>query len=428
LSPPKRCWPRWTPVLADRRRRQEKACYRCPAFYCSCHDGGIRAKLAKLTTGEILEISRFKEQIMSLRLEGVSKSLDGETHIYPVDLELQKGSMNVLLGPTSAGKTSVMRLMAGLDKPDAGAVFWNNQDVTRRRVQDRDIAMVYQQFVNYPSMSVYDNIASPLKLQKKPRAEIDDRVQEIAELLQLAPILDRKPNEISGGQQQRCAIARALVKDVGLVLMDEPLANLDYKLREELRSEIPKLFAASGSIFVYATTEPEEALLLGGNTATLWEGRVTQFGPSMDVYRRPVDEITARVYSDPPMNFLPVRKAGNLVTFPNGQTAQAGDELALLPDREYRAGFRAHHIEVGGRPADKLAFEAQLVITELTGSETYIHLEAAGERWIGLIPGTQTFEVGQQLHIGLDTANLFYFDHDGQRVGLPRAETGRVSA
>ncbi|MGB3471855.1 MAG: ABC transporter ATP-binding protein [Erythrobacter sp.] len=364
---------------------------------------------------------------MSLRLEGVSKSLDGDTHIHPVDLELQKGSMNVLLGPTTAGKTSLMRLMAGLDRPDAGAIFWNNQDVTGQRVQHRDIAMVYQQFVNYPSMSVYDNIASPLKLQKKSRAEIDARVQEMAELLQLTPILDRKPSEISGGQQQRCAIARALVKDVGLVLMDEPLANLDYKLREELRSEIPRLFAASGSIFVYATTEPEEALLLGGNTATLWEGRVTQFGPSMEVYRRPVDEVTARVYSDPPMNFAAVRKEGNAVRFPNGQTAQAGDDLAPLPDGEYRAGFRAHHIELGETAADKLAFEAQLIITELTGSETYIHLEAAGERWIGLIAGTQTIEVGQNLQICLDPDNVFYFDRAGQRVGLPCTENGRVS-
>ncbi|MEM8726405.1 MAG: ABC transporter ATP-binding protein, partial [Pseudomonadota bacterium] len=239
---------------------------------------------------------------MTLRLQGVSKRVDGETHIHPVDLELQKGTMNVLLGPTSAGKTSLMRLMAGLDRPDTGTIHWDGMDVTGLRVQKRDIAMVYQQFVNYPSMSVYDNIASPLKLQKRPRAEIDARVREMAELLQLTPLLDRKPDALSGGQQQRCAIARALAKDVGLVLMDEPLANLDYKLREELRNEIPRLFAASGSILVYATTEPEEALLLGGNTATLWEGRVTQFGPSMEVYRRPFDEITARVYSDPPMN------------------------------------------------------------------------------------------------------------------------------
>lgn len=239
----------------------------------------------------------------------------------------------------------------------------------------------------------------------------------MAELLRLTPLLDRKPNEISGGQQQRCAMARALVKDVGLVLMDEPLANLDYKLREELRSEIPRLFAESGSIFVYATTEPEEALLLGGNTATLWEGRVTQFGPSTEVYRRPIDDVTARVYSDPPMNFLPVRTEGGVVNFPNGQSTRIADDMAPMPDGEYRAGFRAHHLEFGTNTAGKIAFEAQLIVTELTGSDTYIHVESAGERWIGLVPGIQTFEPGQSLQLCIDPEILFYFDADGKLAG-----------
>ncbi len=365
---------------------------------------------------------------MSLRLQGVSKAVNAETHIHPTDLELQKGSMNVLLGPTLAGKTTLMRLMAGLDKPDTGKVYWDGKDVTGHRVQARDIAMVYQQFVNYPSMTVYDNIASPLKLQKKSRATIDAKVQEMAELLKLTSILDRKPNEISGGQQQRCAIARALVKDVGLVLMDEPLANLDYKLREELRSEIPRLFAASGSIFVYATTEPEEALLLGGNTATLWEGRVTQFAPSMDVYRRPVDEITARVYSDPPMNFVAVQKEGDVVHFPNGQSIPAGGDLAGLPNGEYRAGFRAHHLELGENTSGKLVFDAELVFTELTGSETYIHVSAAGEGWIGLIPGVHTFQVGQAFKICLNPKNIFYFDQAAKLAASPRPKAAKAGA
>lgn len=360
---------------------------------------------------------------MSLRLDGVSKSVGAETHIYPVNLELQKGTMNVLLGPTSAGKTSLMRLMAGLDKPDTGKIYWDGKDVTGQRVQARDIAMVYQQFVNYPAMTVYDNIASPLKLQKRSSAEIDAKVRDMAELLQLAPILDRKPSEISGGQQQRCAIARALVKDVGLVLMDEPLANLDYKLREELRVEIPRLFAASGAIFVYATTEPEEALLLGGNTATLWEGRVTQFGPSIDVYRRPVDEITARVYSDPPMNFLPVRKEGAVAHFPDGQSTPVTRDFALLDDGDYRAGFRAHHVEMGKQSKDIVGFDAKLMATEFTGSDTYIYVEAVGERWIGLVPGLQALEVGADVQICLNPKNVFYFNLDGQLVGVPESET-----
>ncbi|MEP2988149.1 MAG: ABC transporter ATP-binding protein [Parasphingorhabdus sp.] len=350
---------------------------------------------------------------------------NGETHIYPTDINLQKGSMNVLLGPTSAGKTSLMRLMAGLDKPDTGTIYWQDQDVTKHRVQDRDIAMVYQQFVNYPSMTVHDNIASPLKLQKKSAAEIDAKVQEMANLLELTSILDRKPAEISGGQQQRCAMARALAKDVGLVLMDEPLANLDYKLREELRVEIPRLFEASGSIFVYATTEPEEALLLGGNTATLWEGRITQFGNAMDVYRGPVDETTARVYSDPPMNFISVEKEGTVIRFPDGQSTKLRDDLINLPDAGYRIGFRAHHLEIGDNIDSAIEFETKLIVTELTGSDTFVHLDTTSERWIGLVQGLQDFEVGQDLKAGLNPANAFYFDKDGKLVAAPNHDAGK---
>ncbi|MEO9469930.1 ABC transporter ATP-binding protein [Parasphingorhabdus sp.] len=363
---------------------------------------------------------------MSLRLEGISKIVGAETHIYPTDIELQRGTMNVLLGPTSSGKTSLMRLMAGLDKPNSGKIFWNGKDVTKKRVQDRDIAMVYQQFVNYPSMTVRDNIASPLKLQKKPEDEIDAKVREMADLLKLNSILDRKPDEISGGQQQRCAMARALAKDVGLVLMDEPLANLDYKLREELRIEIPKLFEASGSIFVYATTEPEEALLLGGSTATIWNGRITQYGAAMDVYRHPVDETTARVYSDPPMNFVPVRKSGATARFPDGQSTTLNDNMTRLPDGEYRAGFRAHHLETTSVSPGALEFSTKLTVTELGGSDTFVHLDALGEKWIGLIPGLQTFEVGQILNLCLNPENIFFFDKDEKLVASPKHEPDKA--
>lgn len=356
---------------------------------------------------------------MSLQLRGISKLSNGATHIYPTDIELKKGTMNVLLGPTSSGKTSLMRLMAGLDKPSSGEILWEGEDVTKKRVQDRDIAMVYQQFVNYPSMTVYDNIATPLRLQKKSAAEIDTTVREMAELLKISSLLDRKPHEISGGQQQRCAMARALVKDVGLVLMDEPLANLDYKLREELRVEIPRLFEASGSIFVYATTEPEEALLLGGNTATLWHGQVTQFGSAMDVYRHPVDVNTALIYSDPPMNFVTVQKTGTAIQFPNGQSTKADGGLAKAPDGAYKAGFRAHHLEIGKGPSIAIEFETKLIVTELTGSDTFIHLEALNERWTGLVPGLQNYEVGQSLDVSLNPKNIYYFDNNGDLIRSP---------
>ena len=353
---------------------------------------------------------------MSLELQGVSKTVEGQVHIAPTDLTLEKGTMNVLLGPTLAGKTSLMRLMAGLDVPSTGKIIWDGQDVTGMRVQDRKVAMVYQQFINYPSMTVYDNIASPMKLLGADKAEIDRRVRESAELMKLTPMLKRKPLELSGGQQQRCALARALVKNAGLVLLDEPLANLDYKLREELRIEIPKIFEASGSIFVYATTEPEEALLLGGNVATLWEGRITQFGPTPRVYRQPVDATTARVFSDPPMNFLAVSKTGDRLMFGDGQSAPALGKLAELPDGRYTAGFRPNHLEIMSHGTEAMKFTAKLQVTELTGSETFVHLDHHGERWVGLIHGVHHLSLGEELSVWLDPRHIYIFGEDGNLV------------
>ena len=353
---------------------------------------------------------------MTLVLDGVSKQVGGQTHIHPTDLELKNGTMNVLLGPTLSGKTSLMRLMAGLDKPSRGRILWNGEDVTGMRVQDRKVAMVYQQFINYPSMSVYDNIASPMRLMGKSTSEIDAAVRKTAALMKLTPMLDRKPLELSGGQQQRCALARALVKNAGLVLLDEPLANLDYKLREELRVEIPKIFEEAGSIFVYATTEPEEALLLGGNTATLWQGRVTQFGPTPEVYRRPVDATTARVFSDPPMNFLRISKTGNRLLFGDGQSVPAAGKLSELADGRYLAGFRPSHVEIEKHTADAMRFTAGLTVTEITGSETFIHLDHHGEKWVGLIHGVRDLELGKPIEIWLDPAHVYIFDEAGPLV------------
>ncbi|WP_295537546.1 ABC transporter ATP-binding protein [uncultured Thioclava sp.] len=356
---------------------------------------------------------------MTLELKSVSKLVDGRTHIHPLDLTLQKGTMNVLLGPTLAGKTSLMRLMAGLDQPSSGRIFWEGKDVTGMRVQDRKVAMVYQQFINYPAMSVFDNIASPLRLMGVDKAEIERRVHETANMMQLGPMLERKPLELSGGQQQRCALARALVKGAGLVLLDEPLANLDYKLREELRVEIPKIFEASGAIFVYATTEPEEALLLGGNVATLWEGRMTQFGPTAEVYRQPRDLLSARVFSDPPMNFISVERKGHKMSFGTQAHAPADGGFAALADGRYIAGFRPNHVRLAGQSdGDALEFKCRLNGTEVTGSETYLHLSHEDQTWIGLIGGVHDLSHGQELTIAVDPAFIYMFSED-ERLAAP---------
>jgi glycerol transport system ATP-binding protein len=354
---------------------------------------------------------------MALVLDGVTRVVRGQVHVHPTDLTLDKGTMNVLLGPTLAGKTSLMRLMAGLDRPTEGRILWDGADVTGMAVQDRKVAMVYQQFINYPTMSVYENIASPLRIQRKPRVEIDRAVQETAAMLKLTPMLDRRPLELSGGQQQRCALARALVKGAGLVLLDEPLANLDYKLREELRVEIPRIFEASGAIFVYATTEPEEALLLGGNTATLWEGRVTQYGPTAQVYRQPHDAITARVFSDPPMNFVVCRKQGGRLILGTATAAPAIGALAAIPDGDYRAGFRANHLNFRQHAPAAVAFDCTLSTSEITGSETFFHVRHGEDAWVGLVEGVHPLEPGP-ITVWLDPAHVYLFAADG-RLAAP---------
>ncbi|MCR4268946.1 ABC transporter ATP-binding protein [Nitratireductor sp. ZSWI3] len=351
-----------------------------------------------------------------LELRNVSKVVSGQTHINDVSLTLQPGSLNVLLGPTLAGKTSLMRLMAGLDRPTAGSVWMEDRDVTGVPVQKRSVAMVYQQFINYPAMTVYENIASPLRVAGADKATIEEKVARAADLLHLTPHLARTPLELSGGQQQRTALARAMVKEARLVLLDEPLANLDYKLREELRAELPKIFAASGAIFVYATTEPSEALLLGGNTATLSQGRVTQFGPTIEVFREPVDLVTARTFADPPLNIVAVRKSAGELQLDSGDRLPVPSGLSGLADGGYTLGFQPHHLSLAARAPDALRIGAVVSVTEITGSESFVHLDFAGHRWVMLEEGVHRFDVGEAIDVFIDTRHMLVFDAGGRRI------------
>lgn len=357
-----------------------------------------------------------------LELRNVSKVVSGETHIADVSLRLEPGTLNVLLGPTLAGKTSLMRLMAGLDRPTSGSVHMDGEDVTGVPVQKRSVAMVYQQFINYPAMSVYENIASPLRVAGVDQATIERKVRQAAALLHLEPHLERTPLELSGGQQQRTALARAMVKDARLVLLDEPLANLDYKLREELRAELPRIFAESGAIFVYATTEPSEALLLGGNTATLSEGRVTQFGPTVEVFRDPVDLLTARTFSDPPLNTIVVQKQGKRFMLKGSDGLPVPAQLAALADGRYTLGFRPHHLSLEPATDHAVPIEARVTVTEITGSESFVHLDYASNAWVMLEEGVHRIGVDETLRVFIDTRHLLVFDETGRSVAAGHAQ------
>ncbi|WP_027487642.1 ABC transporter ATP-binding protein [Allorhizobium undicola] len=360
-----------------------------------------------------------------LELRDLSKVVAGDIHLHPTTLTLQRGSLNVLLGPTLAGKTSLMRLMAGLDKPSSGQIFFDGKDVTGVRVQDRSVAMVYQQFINYPALTVYENIASPLRIRKVERAEIDRQVRRAADLLKLTPYLERTPLNLSGGQQQRTALARAIVKQASLVLLDEPLANLDYKLREELREELPKIFAESGAIFVYATTEPSEALLLGGNTATLSQGRITQFGPTIDVYRRPQDLLTARIFADPPLNTVEAERRGGAFMIGGGQSIEVPPHLRAVPEGAITLAFQPHHLSPRPQSSTASPLTARSMISEISGSESFVHLAFAEARWVMLTHGIYEVEAEQEMTVYLDRRHLLAFDATGRALGnSAAAQTG----
>lgn len=349
---------------------------------------------------------------MALELQSVSKNVDGETHISDVSVRCNPGEFNVLLGPTLAGKTSLLRLMAGLDEPSAGRIMMAGQDVTGLPVRKRDVAFVYQQFINYPGFSVFDNIASPLKIAKIAKDEIAARVEKVADLLGLTPFLQRKPLELSGGQQQRVALGRALAREAELVLLDEPLANLDYKLREELRAELPKLFQNTGSTVVYATSEPEEALLLGGQVIVLHEGQVQQAGATLEVYNSPASLQAAMTFADPPLNVLPAIKsdAAEVKSLDGDLTLKVnGNASAVAEGAKCTVGFRPHQLGLARTSECEVELKGRVTLTEITGSESFIHVEAVGERWTALAHGIHTPEVGAEVSLFLDPETAFVF-------------------
>lgn len=361
---------------------------------------------------------------MQLELRNVCKKVGKQYHLSDVSLTFEAGTLNILLGPTLSGKTSLMRVMAGLDQPTHGTVHFKGKDVTGVAVQKRNVAMVYQQFINYPNLTVFENIASPLRIAKESSSVIKEKVARVATLLKLDKMLKRSPQELSGGQQQRTALARALVKGADLVLLDEPLANLDYKLREELREELPRIFAETGSIFVYATTEPSEALLLGGHTAALSEGRITQFGPTIEVFSRPQNLITGQTLSDPPLNILAVTKLNNRMLYKSHIEIPLEGKLPQLADDNYTIAFRPHHLYLQRTSEADIAVKAKVVITEITGSESYIHVDVAGIRWVLLTSGIHNFAVHETIEIFMNPRQFYVFDRDDLLVVVPETLAG----
>lgn len=360
---------------------------------------------------------------MQLALEEITRREGAETWLYDTSLSLQPAALTVLLGATRAGKTSLMRIMAGLDAPTTGRVMADGRDVTGVPVRKRNVAMVYQQFINYPSMTVAQNIASPLRLRGE--RNVGERVRQLAQRLHIDMFLDRLPEELSGGQQQRVALARALAKNAPLMLLDEPLVNLDYKLREELREELGQVFGSGESTIVYATTEPAEALMLGGHTAVVDRGRVLQYGPAAEVFQAPRNLDVARAYSDPPMNFFQAFRVPGGLQLPHSvllpleldQGATRADAHATTGS--VTVGLRAASLRLAGRDGD-LTVSGRVSLAEMSGSDTFLHLATELGDLVAQLQGVHEVALGTQLPVHFSPASCYVFDAGGDLALAPR--------
>ena len=347
-----------------------------------------------------------------LVLKNISLTQDSEDFIFDLSATFNSG-INLLIGPTTAGKTTLMRIIAGLVKPSTGTMTLGSQDITKVPVQQRSVSFVYQQFINYPSLSVFDNIASPLLAQKKKasKKEVADRVDEMATLLGLTPFLKRKPSELSGGQQQRVAIARALARPADIVLLDEPLANLDYKLREQLRAELQSIFANESSIVIYSTAEPSEALDFATDTFVMNEGRLIQSGKALEIYQQPKSIAAAVAMADPPINLLSSTVDGKTANFGPESFKFSRPEIAGDSAREITLGLQPGMITLEPKSSKSVSFSCQVQLAEVTGSSTFVHVSlVSGEQVVIEVEGTKNFALDKKITAYFDPSDLYGFD------------------
>lgn len=360
---------------------------------------------------------------MSIVAEQISLAVDGENWLYPFDLSLDPGSFTTIIGPTRAGKTSLLRVLAGLAVPTSGRLIVDGDDVTGVNVRKRSVGMVYQEFVNYPGKTVFENIAAPLRNAREDIGTIRSRVGEVAEIVGISNLLERYPLDLSGGQQQRVAIARTIARKRRLVLLDEPLVNLDYKLREHLRGEFQRIFSDSETIAVYASSEPQEALILNGDVAVLNEGYVIQHGPAADVYARPESVTAAKQVSDPPMSIIAaqlVSDGGIRQWIVNGEVVGVDPtHTKALSTGEYQFGLYPHRLSTDqSRPG----VHSVVDFVEVSGSNSFIFTRA-GEVMLAIKEkGVHDHVIGDAINVNIDMSHVLVFDRAGKLVANPERE------
>lgn len=355
---------------------------------------------------------------MSYHLHDIALSRNGETYLEGINLKLPEAGVVTLVGRTLAGKTSLLRLLAGLVSPSAGRLTKSGQDMLALPPWKRRVGMVYQQFVNYPHLSVRDNIVFPLERARASADLINQRLDYVVELLGLTEFLQRRPQTLSGGQQQRVALARALVKDAELLLLDEPLVNLDYKLREQLREEFRRIFRGQEQrLVIYATTEPSEAMVLQGQVVVLHEGRALQMGDYRDVYHRPANAIVAQVFNDPPMNLLDGEIVQGELRIGRQLHVRVPAHMSGLADGRYIFGLRAADFTLGDPH-----LHGALKLVEINGSSTIVHLDMDGLAVVLQEDGVHHLKSGEPVPFRPKLEQLFAFSNaTSELIAAPAA-------
>jgi multiple sugar transport system ATP-binding protein len=354
----------------------------------------------------------------TVTFEHVTKKYGDVIAVDDLNLAINDGEFMVLVGPSGCGKTTSLRMIAGLEEISSGQLKIGDRIVNDVPPKDRDIAMVFQSYALYPHMTVRDNMAFGLKLRKLPKADIEKRVNEAAAILSLEKLLDRKPKELSGGQRQRVALGRAIVREPAVFLMDEPLSNLDAKLRVQTRAEIARLHQRMGTTFVYVTHDQVEAMTMGTRIAVMSEGLLQQVGTPQILYDQPANRFVAGFIGSPSMNFVEVHMEGT------GETARLvgpADWSIPIPMR-YReaatpkvgktlvAGFRPEHLDIGEGGSGVGSFRARADVVEYLGNEELLHVSAADKDIVAIVGSDHRVKPGDVLSLTLPLSKLHLFD------------------
>ncbi|WLQ13919.1 sn-glycerol-3-phosphate ABC transporter ATP-binding protein UgpC [Hahella aquimaris] len=370
----------------------------------------------------------------ALEIQNVRKTYGGKTEVLKgINISIEKGEFLILVGPSGCGKSTLMNSIAGLEEITDGAILIGGEDVSGRSPKDRDIAMVFQSYALYPSMNVRDNIAFGLEMRKVPKDERTAEVERVAKMLQIEHLLDRKPSQLSGGQRQRVAMGRALARKPKIYLFDEPLSNLDAKLRVEMRTEIKKLHQNLGTTIVYVTHDQIEAMTLADRIAVMKDGIVQQFGTPQEIYDEPANIFVAGFMGSPAMNFIPVQiqnEGGGLVakvTTRDGRTyslplGERGACLANYVGKQVTLGLRPERVtQVNPHEverADVMVLEAEIDMVEPTGPDTVMHIHLNGTEVSCRVAPDSAGKLGEKMNLMLDLSKAVFFDIESQaRIG-----------